>query len=263
VPAAVPGAAVARQQEEGTMNRVDGKVAVVTGAAGGLGTAISRVLAAEGATVVGFDVTDAPSAAVAHKQVDIRDEQAVASAIADVVAEHGRVDVLVNNAGKPGPRKPSHEVTLAEFDDVFAVNVRGAWLCTKYAVPHMIAAGAGVVVNMSSMYGLVGNSMLPVYHASKGALRLMTKADAATYARHGIRVNSVHPGSIETGNPRSVRASSTPEAREYNARVLASIPLGRRGVPDDIAYAVLYLASEESRYMTGAELVVDGGYTAV
>ncbi|MFD4249315.1 SDR family NAD(P)-dependent oxidoreductase [Amycolatopsis thermoflava] len=234
------------------MNRVAGKVCVVTGAARGLGAAIARLLTENGASVTGFDVTG-------DQSVDIRDETQVAQAMRSVVEEHGRIDVLINNAGIAGPRKPSHEVTVEEFDNAFAVNVRGTWLCTKHAVPHMPDGGS--IVNMSSMYGLVGNSMLPVYHATKGAVRLMTKADAATYAPRGIRVNSVHPGSIETGSAGSIRQDEA--AREYNARTLASIPLGRRGEPLDVAYGVLYLASDESRYTTGAELVIDGGFTAV
>lgn len=242
--------------------RVQGKVCVVTGAAAGLGAAIRRTLEEHGATVVGLDVATPDPGDAGLRTADVRDEQAVAGAIGAVAGEHGRVDVLVNNAGIPGPRKPAHELTSEEFDDVFAVNVRGTWLCTKYAVPHMMAGG-GSIVNMSSMYGLVGNTMVPAYHATKGAIRLMTKADAATYARHGIRVNSVHPGSIETGSAVSVRRDTSAAAQEYNARTLAAIPLGERGAPGDVAYGVLYLASEESRYMTGAELVIDGGYTAV
>ncbi|PXY36270.1 SDR family NAD(P)-dependent oxidoreductase [Prauserella flavalba] len=239
--------------------RVAGKVCVVTGAAAGLGAAIRRLLAEHGGTVIGLDVT--PAGDDGLWQVDIRDETEVAGAMRRVVAAHGRIDVLVNNAGIAGPRKPAHEVTAEEFDDVFAVNVRGTWLCTKHAVPHMPEGGS--IVNMSSMYGLVGNSMLPVYHASKGAVRLMSKADAATYASRGIRVNSVHPGSIETGSTASVRADVTEAARRYNERTLAAIPLGHRGEPLDVAYGVLYLTSDESRYVTGTELVIDGGYTAL
>lgn len=243
--------------------RVAGKVCVVTGAAGGLGAAIGRLLAEQGATVVGMDV--APDGAVGNdvQQVDIRDESSVETAMRRVVADCGRIDVLVNNAGIAGPRKPAHEVTSEEFEDVFAVNVRGTWLCTKHAIPHMLVTGGGSIVNMSSMYGLVGNSMVPIYHATKGAVRLMTKADAATYAPRGIRVNSVHPGSVESGSAASVRQDSTEAAREYNERTLAAIPLGERGEPDDVAFGVLYLASDESKYVTGTELVIDGGYTAL
>ncbi|MBK1783494.1 SDR family NAD(P)-dependent oxidoreductase [Prauserella cavernicola] len=240
-----------------TGGRVAGKVCVVTGAAAGLGAAIARLLSEHGGIVVGFDVTPGDTG----WQVDVRDDHAVARAMNRVAAEHGRIDVLVNNAGIAGPRKPSHEVSAEEFDAVFAVNVRGTWLCTKYAIPHMPEGGS--VITMSSMYGLVGNSLLPVYHASKGAVRLLSKADAAAYAPRGIRVNSVHPGSIETGSATSVRQSDDETARSYNARTLAAIPLGRRGEPLDIAYGVLYLASDESRYVTGSELVIDGGYTAV
>jgi NAD(P)-dependent dehydrogenase (short-subunit alcohol dehydrogenase family) len=245
------------------MPRVAGKVCIVTGAASGIGAATRALLQQEGATVIGFDRNIGPEADELLWSVDVSSEEAVAAAVARAVAAYDGIDVLVNNAGIPGPKKASHEVTLEEFEHVFGVNVRGTWLCTKYVVPHMLAAGRGSIVNMSSMYGLVGNSLIPIYHATKGAIRLLTKADAATYAESGLRVNSVHPGSIETGSKVSVRADPSPEAQEYNRRTLAAIPLGHRGTPADIAYGVLYLASDESRYVTGSELVIDGGYTAV
>ncbi|HWC22436.1 MAG TPA: SDR family oxidoreductase [Flexivirga sp.] len=245
------------------MPRVDGKVCIVTGAASGIGAATRALLRDEGATVIGFDRNAAGQSDELLWTVDVSDQEAVSSAVARVAERYGRIDVLVNNAGIPGPKKPSHEVTLEEFEHVFGVNVRGTWLCTKYVVPHMLEAGRGSIVNMSSMYGLVGNSLIPTYHATKGAIRLLTKADAATYATRGVRVNSVHPGSIDTGSKTSVRADTSEAAQEYNRRTLASIPLGHRGEPIDIAYGVLYLASDESRYMTGSELVIDGGYTAI
>lgn len=245
------------------MPRVDGKVCIVTGAASGIGAATRALLQDEGATVVGFDRDAGEQPDELLWTVDVSDQDAVSAAVERVADAYDHIDVLVNNAGIPGPKKPSHEVTLEEFEHVFGVNVRGTWLCTKYVVPHMLAAGRGSIVNMSSMYGLVGNSLIPTYHATKGAIRLMTKADAATYAANGIRVNSVHPGSIDTGSKASVRADTSEKAQEYNRRVLSSIPVGHRGEPKDIAYGVLYLASDESRYMTGSELVIDGGYTAV
>lgn len=245
-----------------TAPRVENKTCIVTGASAGLGAATRELLTAEGATVIGFDITEPASPDPLLLTLDVSDEEAVADAVGHVIGEHGRIDVLVNNAGIPGPRKPAHEVTTDEFERVFGVNVRGTWLCTKHVVPHMLQAGRGSIVNMSSMYGLVGNSLTPTYHATKGAIRLMTKADAVTYAPYGIRVNSVHPGSIETHSKTSVRADTSEAAQEYNRRILESIPLGHRGEPSDIAYGVLYLASDESRYVTGSELVIDGGYTA-
>lgn len=245
------------------MPRVDGKVCIVTGAASGIGAATRTLLQDEGATVIGFDRDTGDQPDDLLWTVDVSDQESVSGAVAEVAGAHGQIDALVNNAGIPGPKKASHEVTLEEFEHVFAVNVRGTWLCTKYVVPHMVEASRGSIVNMSSMYGLVGNSLIPTYHATKGAIRLLTKADAATYAAHGIRVNSIHPGSIDTGSKASVRADTSEKALEYNRKVLASIPAGRRGEPIDIAYGVLYLASDESRYMTGSELVIDGGYTAV
>jgi NAD(P)-dependent dehydrogenase (short-subunit alcohol dehydrogenase family) len=251
--------------------RVQGKVAVVTGGARGIGAAIAGLLAAQGATVVVADL--APSDGTqnpgggepsGYRQMDVTSEQSVQAAFDDIAATYGRIDILVNNAGVPGPIKPAHEVAEKEFDLLFAVDVKGVWLCTKHAVRHMLNGGdGGSIVNMSSIYGLVGGARIPLYHAAKGAVRMMTKADAATYAMSGIRVNSVHPGSIETELSKSLSADPSPEAAAYAQRMLDSTPVGHRGSPQDIAYAVLYLASDESRFVTGTELVVDGGYTAV
>ncbi|WAP54846.1 SDR family NAD(P)-dependent oxidoreductase [Streptomyces sp. S465] len=250
--------------------RVQGKVAVVTGGARGIGAEIGRLLAAEGATVVVADLApakDIPTSAEGgpadYRRVDVTDEASVRAAFDDIVATHGRIDVLVNNAGVPGPIKPSHEVVEEEYDLLFAVDVKGVWLCTKHAVRHMLERGGGSVINMSSIYGLVGGARIPLYHAAKGAVRMMTKADAATYATSDIRVNSVHPGSIETQLSTSLSADPSPEAAAYAQRMLDNTPVGHRGTPEDIAYGVLYLASDESRFVTGTELVVDGGYTAV
>ncbi|MER5181250.1 SDR family oxidoreductase [Streptomyces sp. NPDC002896] len=249
--------------------RVHGKIAVVTGGARGIGAEIGRLLAEEGATVVVADlapadtVTSGDGGRADYRQVDVTSEQSVRAAFDDIAAAYGRIDILVNNAGVAGPIKPAHEVEEKEFDLLFAVDVKGVWLCTKHAVRHMLESGGGSIVNLSSIYGLVGGARIPLYHAAKGAVRLMTKADAATYAKSGIRVNSVHPGSIETEMSKSLSADPSPEAAAYSQRMLDSTPMGHRGSPQDIAYGVLYLASDESRFVTGTELVVDGGYTAV
>lgn len=249
------------------MERVRGKVAVVTGGAGGLGSEICRSLHEEGATVVAADVLGEREVAPevvrdAYRQLDITDESSVERVFGGIAEECGGIDVLVNNAGVTGPIKPSHEASEAEFAQVFDVNVKGSWLCTKHALAHMLPAGAGSIVNLSSINGLVGGSRIPLYHATKGAVRLMSKADAVTYAKSGVRVNSVHPGSIETELSKKLSADPDEDAEQYARQMLESTPMGHRGTPRDIANAVVYLASDESRFVTGTELVVDGGYTA-
>jgi NAD(P)-dependent dehydrogenase (short-subunit alcohol dehydrogenase family) len=251
------------------MGRLDAKVAIVTGGANGLGEAIATRMTEEGATVAVLDVDEEGGERVAaalpratFHPCDVTDEPAVGSAFAAVVAAHGRLDVLVNNAGITGAPGPSHELALADWERVMAVNSTAVFLCTKHAVPHLRAAGAGAVVNISSIFGLVGSGGIPAYHASKGAVRAMTKTDALAYAPDGIRVNSIHPGYVWTDMVRgsTERAGlSEPDAR---ARLDPLHPLGGVGRPDDIAWGVVYLASDEARWVTGAELVIDGGYTA-
>lgn len=246
--------------------RVAGKVAVVTGANGDLGGATARMLAREGAFVAALDlkVPDAPwdSATITSFAVDVTDEAGVAEAVAAVVDTVGVPDVLVNCAGIIGRPAPSHEASVAEFDQIFDVNVKGVWLTTKYVVPHMIGRKKGSIVNFSSIHGLTGGSNVPLYHASKGAVRLLSKADAVTYGPHGIRVNSIHPGSMRTAMSQWSAEGSAIGPEKYYRQLVSGNPLPRQGEPDEIAYGVLYLASDESGFTTGTELVVDGGYTA-
>jgi len=157
---------------------------------------------------------------------------------------------------------PTHEVTDEEWDRVMQVNVKGVFYCTKHAVPYLREAGGGSIINLSSIYGLVGGADVPPYHASKGAVRLMTKTDALLYADDNIRVNSVHPGFIWTPMVEAHLKSTADDVEEARAATAALHPLGHMGAPDDIAYGILYLAADESKFMTGAELVIDGGYTA-
>ena len=247
--------------------RVAGKTAIVTGASGDLGRATARKLAEEGATVVNFDRARAEGGweglAVHDRIVDVTSEDSVAAAVDEVVAEHGAPDILVNAAGIIGRPAPSHEATVAEFDLIFGVNVKGVWLTTRAVVPHMISAGGGSIVNFSSIHGLTGGKTVPLYHATKGAVRLLTKADAATYGEYGIRVNSVHPGSMRSRMSRAAAENSAIGPEAYYRQLVGGNPLPRQGEPEEIAYAVLYLASDESGFTTGAELVVDGGYTAI
>ena len=253
------------------MKRVEGKVALVTGAAAGIGRATAIRLAENGAKVAVTDLNPAGSAVVDEItanggtakfwQLDSTDEAAIEKVFADVAATFGKLDVLVNNAGISGVNKPTHELSSAEWDQVINVNLRGVFLCTKYAIPFMLKNGSGSIINLSSIYGLIGAADIPPYHAAKGAVRLMSKNDALTYAKQNIRVNSVHPGFIWTPlvDEFSHRGGDAAAARAH----LESLhPVGHLGEPDDIAYGILYLASDESKFVTGSELVIDGGYTA-
>ena len=253
------------------MDRVKGKVCIVTGAALGIGRACAQRLVGEGAKVALFDVHDDEGAALvrelgdaaAYWHVDVSRESDVSNAVAQVAERFGAVHVLVNNAGISGATKPTHELTEEEWDRVQAVNVKGVFFCTKHAIPHMQRAGHGSIINLSSIYGLVGAADVPPYHASKGAVRLMSKTDAMLYAPDAIRVNSVHPGYIRTPMVENhLRASGATDLEAACAEVGRLHPLGHMGEPDDIAWAVVYLASDESKFVTGSELVVDGGYTA-
>jgi NAD(P)-dependent dehydrogenase (short-subunit alcohol dehydrogenase family) len=255
------------------MDRVKGKVAVVTGGAHGIGEAACRLLAAEGAAVAVTDIQDDEGRRVAEAiekaggraqfwHLDVGDEAQVKEVLAGVAGRFGRLDVLVNNAGISGVNKPTDRITEAEWDRVFRINVKGVFFCTKHAIGHMRKSGGGSIINLSSIYGIISSQDVPPYHASKGAVRLMTKTDAILYAKDKIRANSVHPGFIWT--PMVVAfAESQPGGPEEFRKTLDELhPIGHVGEPDDIAYGILYLASDESRFVTGSELVIDGGYTA-
>jgi len=254
------------------MGRVDGKVAVITGAAAGIGRATAGLLAREGAQVAVTDIESGAGREAAEEikrrggqaqywQLDTTDEPAVQRVFAEVAGAFGHLDVLVNNAGISGVNKPTHELTLEEWNRVISVNLNGVFLCTKHAIPYMRQAGGGSIINLSSIYGLVGAPDSPAYHAAKGGVRLMSKTDALLYAEDGIRVNSVHPGFVWTPMVENVfrKQGSVEEGRR---QLIKLHPIGRLGEPGDIAYGILYLASDEARFVTGSELVIDGGYTA-
>lgn len=254
------------------MNRLKGKVAVVTGGSLGIGRAIVRRMAEEGARVAILDVLDtegdslegelqASDGHVKYWHCDVAREAQVASVLEAVAAQFGHIDILVNNAGVAGANKPTHEVTEAEWDFVQGVNVKGVFFGTKHAIAHLRKAGGGSIINLSSIYGLVGAPDVPPYHASKGAVRLMSKTDALLYAPDRIRVNSIHPGFIWTPMVEK-HLSGLGDVAAGRKAVDALHPLGHIGEPDDIAWAAVYLASDESKFVTGTELVVDGGYTA-
>jgi len=256
------------------MRRTQDKVCIVTGAALGIGRACARRLGEEGAKLALFDVLDGEGEALAAElnaagidarywHVDVVSEANVATAIGEVVAHFGALHAIVNNAGISGSTKLTHEISEAEWDRVQAVNVKGVFFCTKHAIPHLKAAGGGSIVNLSSIYGQIGAPDVPAYHASKGAVRLMSKTDAMIYAPDRIRVNSVHPGYIWTPMvEHHLRASGATDLDAARAEVGKLHPLGQMGEVDDIAWGVVYLVSDESKFVTGSELTIDGGYTA-
>jgi NAD(P)-dependent dehydrogenase (short-subunit alcohol dehydrogenase family) len=254
------------------MNRLDGKVAIITGAALGIGRAGVIRMAEEGASIAILDILADQGEALAVElrdrrtgarfwRCDVSKEAEVSRIFGEVAAHFGRVDVVVNNAGVAGANKPTHELTEAEWDWVQAINVKGVFFGTKHAIPLLRRAGGGSIINISSIYGLVSAPDIPAYHASKGAVRLMTKTDALLYAADKIRVNSIHPGFIWTPLVEA-HLKATGDVETGRRITDALHPLGHMGEPDDIAWGMVYLASDEAKFITGAELVIDGGYTA-
>jgi NAD(P)-dependent dehydrogenase (short-subunit alcohol dehydrogenase family) len=250
------------------MNRTDNKVVIVTGGALGIGRETCLLLAKEGAKVAVTDVLDKEGHELVKEinqtggvakywHLDVTNEQEVEKVYANVVKEFGKLDALVNNAGIAGADKPTHELTEKEWDTVMNVNVKGVFFCTKNAIVPMLNSGGGSIVNLSSIYGLVGAGDLPPYHASKGAVRLMSKNDALIYAKNNIRVNSVHPGFIWTPLVEELGKNKT----GFRKKLDSLHPIGHVGEAIDIAFGILYLVSDESKFVTGSELVIDGGYT--
>jgi len=255
------------------MNRLAGKTAIVTGGAVGIGRACVQRMAEEGAKVAIFDMLEtegqdlaAELTAAGHEAafwaLDVSDEAAVKAAIDAAAARFGGLHVMVNNAGISGSPKPTDQVTEEEWDRVQAVNVKGVFFGTKHAIPHLRRAGAGSIINLSSIAGLIGVGGIAPYHASKGAVRLMSKNDAITYASEKIRVNSVHPAYIWTPMVENHLRATSPDLEAAKAAAGSVHPVGHMGEPDDIAWAVVWLASDEAKFVTGAEIVIDGGYTA-
>jgi cyclopentanol dehydrogenase len=248
------------------MGRLDGKVALISGGARGQGATEARLFVREGAKVVFGDIRDdegkhveadirATGGEATYVHLDVTNEASWRTAVETAVNAYGKLNVLVNNAGIY-IRGRIEETTEDDLDQVLAVNVKGVFLGTKLALPAMRRAGGGSIINISSVAGLVGNPHgSPIYTATKGAVRLFTKATAMQHAQDNIRCNSVHPGPIET-------AMLQEAAGERSEHYLRRVPLGRIGTTEDIAYGVLYLASDESAFMTGSELVIDGGATA-
>jgi len=252
------------------MGKLDGKVALISGGARGQGAAEAETFVHEGAKVVFGDVRDdegkkveaairAGGGQATYVHLDVSSEADWQKAVQAAVERYGKLDILINNAAITIPRVPIEERTVAEWDQVMAVNARGVFLGTKHAIPAMRRAGGGSIVNISSVAG-IGQSLHqePAYAASKGAVRIFTKVTASQHAKDKIRCNSVHPGPVDTE-----MFHKAFQDREAMERRLQRVPLRRMGTVAEIVSAVLYLASDDSSYVTGSELVIDGGALAM
>ena len=250
------------------MGRLDGKVAIISGGAKGQGAVETELFAMEGAKVIFGDVLDDEGRKVEAKvaelggdveyiHLDVTSEDDWQQAVERAESKYGKLDILVNNAGI-SMRHSDMDVSSDDWDTMMDVNAKGVFLGVKYAVPAMQRAGGGSIVNISSIAGILGRPLAsPAYSASKGAVRVFTKSTAGRFAGEGIRSNSIHPGPIDTDMIRSATNSVRPETR------VGEIPMGRLGQPEDIAYGALYLASDESSFVTGSELVIDGGVSNI
>jgi NAD(P)-dependent dehydrogenase (short-subunit alcohol dehydrogenase family) len=256
------------RHQEIAMGRLNGKVALISGGAKGQGATETRMFVREGARVVFGDILDdegkkaeaeirGAGGDATYVHLDVTREADWRGAVATTVERYGKLDVLVNNAGIL-LRSKIEETSEADWDRIMAVNVKGVFLGTKYALPAMRRAGGGSIINISSTAGLVGSpGETAAYTATKGAVRLFTKATAIQHARDKIRCNSVHPGPIVTDMIKDMLENKA----SWEQR-LRRLPMGRAGTPEEVAYGVLYLASDEASYVTGSELVIDGGTTA-
>ena len=247
------------------LGRLQGKVAIVTGGGSGIGGGISRVFAREGAAVAIAEVdaaigNEAVAEIRAHGgraifvKTDVSKEDEIRAAIDRTVEEFGGINILVNNAGV-GIAKTVEESSIGEWERLIGINVRSAFLTIQYAIPHMRARGGGSIINIGSLFALRAAPTYAIYHATKGALRSLTKSTALAHAAEGIRVNVVHPGLIET-------PASTRDMAAQNIATANIGPMGRWGQPEEVAYACLFLACDESKFVTGIDFPVDGGLSA-
>ncbi len=254
--------------------RLEGKVALISGAATGVdgelmgfGGATAKLFVREGAKVVLTDINEESGQKTASEireqggdamflRLDVTREQDWINAVQVTVSSYGKLDILVNNAGT-GAQFTVEDTPEEVWDSQMDIHAKGTFLGTKHAIPEMRKAGGGSIVNVSSIYGIVGSPSSTAYHAAKGAIRLFTKAAAIQYAKENIRVNSVHPGYVFT--PMTERIFSDPEVRDWR---VSKTPLGRLGKAEDVVYGILYLASDESSFVTGSELIIDGGLSA-
>lgn len=252
------------------MGRLEEKVAFVTAAGGAIAGATARQFSAEGAAVAcvdiveenvlktAADINDAGGKAIAIT-CDVTDEEAVKAAIDETVATFGKLNVVFNAAAYPDPLLPLHELDLDIWRKTFDVNITGMFIVTKYAIPHMLDAGSGSFINISSIYGARSAKKRPAYCSSKGAVRMLSKSVAVDYAEHNIRANSILPGPIET--PRLLVANKNMD--DVIERHRPHLPAARLGQPEEIAQTAVFLASDESSYMSGNDCFVDGAYNAL
>ncbi len=249
------------------MNRLNNKVAIITGAAGGIGEAIAKLFAREGAKIIATDIQEQKiktwvsesqqeGLLVNYAVHNVASEEDWQRVVDLAVTTYGKIDILVNNAGIYPPGATTENTSLKDWGKIMDINVTGPFIGSKLCLPHLKSAGRGSIVNISSIAGIVGGNG-PAYSASKGALRLLTKDQAVEFAKDNIRVNSIHPGGVLT--PMTDFLMTMPESTEMLHNMC---PLGRIGQAMEIAYGALYLSSDESSYTTGTELVIDGGLTA-
>ena len=247
--------------------RLENKGALISGGARGMGAVEAKLFASEGARIIIGDIREEEGRQVEAQinesggdcfftHLDVTSEANWLEAVAQAVARYGKLDILINNAGI-FPMEKVEETTEESWDMVMDVNAKGVFLGTKSVIPAMRAAGGGSIINLSSIAGLVGSTYSASYNASKGAVRLLTKSTAIQYAKEGIRANSIHPGLIDT-----LMAANLLADEDLRQRRVATTPMGRVGRAEEVAYGALYLASDESSFMTGSELVIDGGFTA-
>jgi NAD(P)-dependent dehydrogenase (short-subunit alcohol dehydrogenase family) len=249
-----------------TMRELDGSVAIVTGAAGGVGREVVRLLLTAGASVVAEDIDPAvaeletPDGRVVAVIGDVADSTTAHAAVAAALERFGRLDILVNNAAR-FLLKPTLETTDEEWDGIMRTNVRGVFVHCREALPRLVEGSGGAIVNLASISGMVGLSDQAAYSASKGAIVQMTRQLAVEWSARGVRINAVAPGAIDTPFLRNALAG-VPDIDEVLTQIAAAHPMGRISGPDEIAEVVLFLASPRSRFVTGAILMADGGYTA-
>jgi len=241
--------------------RLNGKVAVITGAGSGMGESMVAAFIAEGAKVIAADISGKQNDVVKRVggscipvQVDVADSDSVQAMLNMAIKEYGRLDIICNNAGVSGAHARTADYDLDEFDRIMAINCRGVFMGMKFAIPLMLKTGGGSIVNTSSMASTVAFPTMPAYAASKGAVSTLTKVTAAEYAADNIRVNAILPGAIDTGISRALPA-------DVLAGAVKGTPIGRIGKPSEIADLAVFLASDESSFITGALIPVDGGYT--
>ncbi|MBH39449.1 MAG: cyclopentanol dehydrogenase [Chloroflexi bacterium] len=247
--------------------RLNDKAVLISGGARGMGSVEAKLFCSEGASVIIGDILEEEGRKIEAEisesggvcifvRLDVTSEEDWESAVNLAVERFGKLDILINNAGI-FPMESIEDTTVESWDRVMDVNAKGVFLGTKAAIPAMRASGGGSIINLSSIAGLVGSAYSASYNATKGAVRLLTKSTAIQYAKDGIRANSIHPGLIDT-----LMAAELLSDPELQIKRLASTPMGRTGTAEEIAYGALFLASDESSFMTGSELVIDGGFTA-